>query len=57
MKTLKTRSIILLGDANVGKTALIQRYIENAFHGENAATVGIDFCTKRFVSKQEQFNG
>ena len=55
MKALKSRSIILLGDTNVGKTALIQRYIENAFYGENTGTVGIDFCTKDFTSKQEKF--
>ena len=55
IKALKTRSLILLGDTNVGKTAMIKRYISNAFDSENTATVGIDFCTKKFVSKSEQF--
>ena len=38
--------ILLLGESSVGKTSIIQRYIENKFDESNTSTCGIDFKCK-----------
>jgi len=38
--------IIILGDSNVGKTALLHKYVHGAFIQEHKATIGADFLTK-----------
>jgi small GTP-binding protein len=38
--------IILIGDANTGKTSLINRYITNSFMDRYICTVGVDFMMK-----------
>ncbi|PSN50384.1 hypothetical protein C0J52_17033 [Blattella germanica] len=38
--------IILLGDANVGKTSIINRFVNQSFMDNYQATIGIDFNTK-----------
>lgn len=38
--------VLLIGDSGVGKTALLQRYIEGNFIHTLASTIGIDFRTK-----------
>lgn len=40
--------VILLGDAGVGKTCVINRYVKNTFSDYNKSTVGIDFANKVF---------
>ena len=42
----KTYQILLLGDTQVGKTCLINRYTNGVFKEEYTSTVGIDFYTK-----------
>ncbi len=42
--------IILLGDSNVGKTSLINRYINNKFLLRYNSTIGADFMTKKIIS-------
>ena len=42
----KTCQILLLGDTQVGKTCLINRYTNGVFKEEYTSTVGIDFYTK-----------
>ena len=37
--------VILLGDAAVGKSSLIQRFESNTFNHESSKTVGIEFST------------
>ncbi len=39
--------IILLGGNNVGKTALIKRYVEDCFIDSYIQTIGIDFATRQ----------
>jgi len=38
--------VILLGDAGVGKTSLIARYVDNIFRSEYIQTVGANFLIK-----------
>lgn len=38
--------IILIGDCNIGKTSLINRYIHNSFKKEYLLTIGVDFMMK-----------
>ena len=42
----KTCQFLLLGDTEVGKTCLINRYTNGVFREEYISTVGIDFYTK-----------
>ena len=38
--------IAMLGDAGVGKTCLVNRYIENSFNYEAVSTLGANYCAK-----------
>ena len=38
--------LMVIGDANVGKTSLIKRYCQNDFNNAYLTTIGIDFQTK-----------
>lgn len=42
-----TIKVIIVGDAAVGKTSFIQRYVTNAFQSNYKWTVGVDFALKR----------
>mmetsp|Transcript_22582 Transcript_22582/g.41590 ORF Transcript_22582/g.41590 Transcript_22582/m.41590 type:complete len:399 (-) Transcript_22582:180-1376(-) len=44
--------VVLLGNANVGKTSLILRYCRSEFNDKVPTTVGVDF-----LSKQEEVDG
>ena len=43
---VKAFSIITLGDSGVGKTSIINRYINNKFDENNSSTVGINYSNK-----------
>jgi len=43
----KTCQILIIGDSEVGKTCLIQRYANGIFKGDYIMTVGLDFHTKQ----------
>lgn len=38
--------VVIVGDANVGKTSLLRRYCEGKFESSRVATIGVDFQTK-----------
>ena len=42
----KTCQILLIGDSSVGKTCLIQRYVNGTFKDDYILTVGLDYHTK-----------
>lgn len=41
--------IIILGDANVGKTCLLTRYVTNRYLANYKSTIGVDFLTKDVI--------
>mmetsp|Transcript_38215 Transcript_38215/g.91877 ORF Transcript_38215/g.91877 Transcript_38215/m.91877 type:complete len:214 (-) Transcript_38215:107-748(-) len=41
--------VIILGDAGVGKTSLLHRYVNKKFGGDYRATIGVDFHNKEVV--------
>lgn len=41
--------IALIGDAGVGKSALMARYVRGKFSEGKASTVGVDYATKTLV--------
>jgi GTPase SAR1 family protein len=51
--------ICVIGDSNVGKTALAQRYIEDKFDEKYYATIGVEFVNshaKITFRNQNKFN-
>jgi len=46
--------IILIGDCNIGKTSLINRYIHNSFENEYLCTIGVDFMMKTLEIEDKQ---
>src|SRR5687768_2891226 len=45
-KRIMRFKIILIGDAAVGKTSILQRFIHNKFKFEYNCTIGVDYCVK-----------
>ena len=39
-----------MGDCNVGKTALIRRYVNKSFTNEHITTLGLDFMNATYQS-------
>ena len=46
--------IITLGDSGVGKTSIIERFINNKFNENNLSTVGINFSNKEMIINKKQ---
>ena len=40
---------ILVGDTGVGKTSVINRFVENRFDNNHSFTVGVEFASKNIV--------
>ena len=43
--------IIVLGDQAVGKSSIINMYVDNKFSDDHLATLGLDFATKKHTVK------
>lgn len=43
--------ILVVGESNVGKTSILQRYINDFFSSKYKATIGVDFLLKTIVWK------
>lgn len=41
--------VLVIGDAGVGKTALIARFVDHIFQDNYVSTVGIDFKSKIYT--------
>lgn len=41
--------VVLLGDSGVGKTSLMNQYVERRFSNQYKATLGVDFLVKEVV--------
>lgn len=41
--------VIILGDSSVGKTSLMNQYVNKRFSNQYKATIGADFLTKEVV--------
>jgi GTPase SAR1 family protein len=41
-----TLKLLIIGEAGVGKTSLIMRFIDNSFAMNTLSTIGIDYKTK-----------
>lgn len=48
MSEMKTVKIVTLGEAQVGKTSIIRRFIENSFSDKEESTIGAAFAEKTF---------
>ena len=51
--THKPIQVIILGDSGVGKTSLMNQYVNKKFSNQYKATIGADFLTKE-VRESEQ---
>jgi len=45
--------VLLIGDTGVGKSSLLTRYVENEYHHNYIATIGVDFRNKTIRSEGE----
>lgn len=41
--------VIILGDTGVGKTSLMNQFVNRKFSGQYKATIGADFLTKEIM--------
>ena len=48
--------MIILGDMGVGKTSMVNRFINNSFSKDYKATIGVDFEIERFKVMNVPFN-
>jgi len=48
--------LVVLGDAAVGKTSLINQYIDNSFHEDYKPTLGVNILTKDVYSEEFDLN-
>ena len=44
------QKVIILGDSGVGKTSLMNQYVNKKFSNQYKATIGADFLTKEVTS-------
>ena len=44
-------NLLLIGDAGVGKTSILKRYVNKKFDFNKMATSGVDFSALKYTSK------
>ena len=47
--TTNFEQVIILGDSGVGKTSLMNQYVNKKFSNQYKATIGADFLTKEVM--------
>ena len=45
--------IIIIGESGVGKTAILDRYVNDSFNDNYKSTIGVDFLTKQIIINQQ----
>ena len=50
----KKFKVVLLGDAGVGKSSIVQQYVFNKYANENLPTIGASFMSKHVTLMDEQ---
>ena len=50
----KIFKIMILGDSGVGKTSILEQYVNQVFTGKYKVTIGSDFLTKDLVIDEEK---
>ena len=38
--------VIIIGDTSVGKSSIVAKYVDDYFHRDHLATIGVDFKVK-----------
>jgi small GTP-binding protein len=54
--SIRMSKVIILGDMGVGKTSLVNRFVNNSFNKDYKATIGVDFEVERFKILGLPFN-
>lgn len=54
MSRKKFLKVIILGDSGVGKTSLMNQFVNNKFSTQYKATIGADFLTKDVIVDDKQ---
>ena len=49
----KTTQLIVLGEAKIGKTSMLNRYCKNEFNEDHLATLGIEFAMRKYNLKTD----
>ena len=49
----KTTQLIVLGEAKIGKTSMLNRYFKNEFNEDHLATLGIEFAMRKYKMKAD----
>ena len=44
----KATQLIVLGEARIGKTSMLNRYCKDEFNEDHLATLGIEFATRKY---------
>ena len=47
--------VVLVGEASVGKTSIIQRFIDNHFSENNSSTIGLSYVSKKLTIDKKNF--
>jgi Ras-related protein Rab-7A len=55
-KKKNTLKVVIIGDSGVGKTSLLQRYMNGKFSAQHRATVGADFLSKDIPLGSKSYN-
>ena len=48
--------MVIIGNMGVGKTSLVQRFVNDSFYSDYKATIGVDFEVEQFQILSIPFN-
>jgi small GTP-binding protein len=48
--------VLIIGDANVGKTSLLRRHVDGKFTEEVAGTIGIDYRSNTYIRDNQRYD-